>query len=379
MALWKIKQTTPYEYPLCDGRPVIKHGDILCTPDNPHAETWYTVYWFYYCPPLDAHVAFIMYLEPYGIVGGGIKRLFFDADTLEHRPDLDASVPGGYSVFGEVWLNMTMFVESGAFGKCFMYNRWNFGKIFEVSPYNLQTFDGAWFIEDDDLPNCPDLSRGAPNGGIVNLQTGYLVLSHSSMLHFWKDLNTTPTYLGWLYAPIANLMDMAYENLNYCWAVGSQGTVMKIDYTRPRVELLSRINDPQAEGDRKYLLSFDPKRGRLVLFREKTDDPATGANRCTLEAYRPIPKLDTLTEPVPLDSLRVGKTIPFESFLVGDAGEGISPYRVQASLEDPGADGALLQSNIMTRLNGQVMVDYLAPASPATDTLTVTTEYTDGI
>lgn len=381
MALWQIKELSSGHYRHCADYPNVplwKHLDWFCTPTNPHMESWTHAYWFYYCPPLDSHVLFYLARWPWDMVGGGLGRNFYNAQTLERDTELDDSIPGGYSVFGEVYLVMTTFVESGTWGKCFLYNRWNWGWVREVSPYNIKPFDGAWSINfDDSLPNAPDSFSNSPNGGIVNLQTGYIVLSFGNKLMFWKNLLTEPEYMGWLYNPDGSLMDLAYESTRYLWAIGSSGTVMKIDYTIPRVELCSKIVNPDPAVDLKYLISFDPKRGRLVLYRHRSDDPVDGSNRSMLEAYRPIPKAGILTDPVPLKPLRVGSVVPFESFLLGDAGEGIAPCLVSASLQSP-ASGRLLQAGATTKTTGQAVVDYLCPAEPVTERMIMSVTTDDG-
>jgi hypothetical protein len=96
-----------------------------------------------------------------------------------------------------------------------------------------------------------------------------------------------------------------------------------------------------------------------------------------LEFYRPLYQVAGLTDPVPVTRLRAGEKVLFVAHLYGDNGEGVSPYTVNAAMEEP-VEGRLLTPFSGTELNGAATFRYQAPAAGCTEKLKLSTTVTDG-
>jgi hypothetical protein len=79
-------------------------------------------------------------------------------------------------------------------------------------------------------------------------------------------------------------------------------------------------------------------------------------------------KAGQLTQPVPVTSLRAGNRIILAANLIGDAGEGVTPYTVEGELLSP-VEGRLVTPFSGTELNGRVCFQYQAPDQDCTETL----------
>ena len=193
-------------------------------------------------------------------------------------------------------------------------------------------------------------------------------------MHFW-DISSTPSvYMGKMTGP-GVIDDVSYEDRHRMWVVTKSGYIQKINYQLLRTELLSQVAD-RDPTDLRYLIAWDQKRFRLAVFRHKPDN-ADGSCASTIEFYRPLPKIALLTDPVPIKPLRYGQHIPFSFHLVGTAGEGISPYMVEAELAAP-VDGYLERASMGTGQYGVGGVEYVAPDKTCVETLQLKATYTDG-
>jgi len=142
--------------------------------------------------------------------------------------------------------------------------------------------------------------------------------------------------------------------------------ICKADYQIPRWEMISTVQNPEADA-LKYFITYDTKRKRVVVFRQRPD-AADGACQHQLEFYYPMVKAGQLTQPVPVTSLKAGNRIILAANLIGDAGEGVTPYTVQGEMLSP-VEGRLVTPFSGTELNGRVCFQYQAPNQACTETL----------
>jgi hypothetical protein len=96
-----------------------------------------------------------------------------------------------------------------------------------------------------------------------------------------------------------------------------------------------------------------------------------------LEFYRPLYKVAGLTDPVPVSRVRAEEKVLFVAHLYGDNGEGVSPYTVNAALEEP-VEGRLRTPFAGTELNGAASFRYQAPEVGCTEKLKLSATITDG-
>jgi hypothetical protein len=187
-------------------------------------------------------------------------------------------------------------------------------------------------------------------------------------LDCWRNISTTPERFAQLRLP--NILNyLAYESQNYCWVITQDGVILKADYQIPRWEMISAVTDPETDTI-KYYIAFDTKRHRVIVFRHRPD-AADGACQNQLEFYYPMVKPAQLTQPVPVSSLRDGKQILFVAHLIGDAGEGMTPYTVLGSMSDALA-GTLVTPFSGTESNGKVCFKYEPPTAGCVNTLQLT-------
>ena len=200
---------------------------------------------------------------------------------------------------------------------------------------------------------------------MVNRIDNLLAAAANWTLDCWRNISTTPERFAQLRLP--NVLNyLAYESRNYCWVITQDGVILKADYQIPRWEMISTVQNPEADA-LKYFITFDTKRNRVVVFRQRPD-AADGACQHQLEFYYPMVTADQLTQPVPVTSLRGGNRILLVANLIGGAGEGVTPYTVTGELLSP-VEGTLVTPFSNTELNGKVGFYYQPPDEGCTDTL----------
>jgi len=290
---------------------------------------------------------------------------------------------GAVSVGGEALAGLQYFygfsfagVEAGSYGKVYGTGYFFNNGVFEYNPITLSVIPG-WGINYNELPAAdPWWVFSAPANSLVNREDGILMLnsSNSSELLFWNIKEQPYTFKGRMNSP-GKIIDVSYEDRYRMWTVTNEGYLHKINYHLLRTELLSEVQD-KSPDDLAYLVAFDTKRHRLAVFIHRPDGP-NGECRAKIHFYRPIPKVDLVTDPVPVRPVRYGKRVPFSFHLVGSAGEGISPYKVGAELEAP-VDGSLMSHSVGTGQYGVGSVPYQAPMYGCSETLELEVDISDG-
>jgi hypothetical protein len=247
------------------------------------------------------------------------------------------------------------------------------GQIFAVNTYGgqwtLQQVQGdtldaaAWSF---DLKTLPPINSQLLSIGFYNRRRNLLVGCGASCgLSIW-DLSSPIALQGRLQPP-NSVAYLSYEDQENVWLVTVDGLVAKANYRDAlRWELLSAVEAPAPET-RGYFCAWDPARKRLVILRW-LPDATDGTCRLQLEFYRPLYVATLLTDPVPVTSLQAGGKIDFVAHLIGDAGEGVSPYNVAAALGGTPA-GVLQTPQAATELNGAVAFHYQAPNEACSEVL----------
>ena len=162
------------------------------------------------------------------------------------------------------------------------------------------------------------------------------------------------------------ISSLCYESRKYCWVITTDGVILKANYLIPRWEMISTVQNPSPDT-LKYLIAFDTKRNRVVVLRIRPD-AADGACQIQLEFYYPMVKPAYLTQPVPVSSLRSGSRVILAANLIGDAGEGLTPYTVSGAMVAP-VEGYLATPFSGTEMDGRVCFQYQAPDIACTETL----------
>jgi hypothetical protein len=303
-------------------------------------------------------------------------KAFFGLSST-YWPSWDAQRAEWYAETGEwansvAWLARSTWV--GVFGMSYS-NRPGMGSfnkiystmnsttaIWEVDPNSLLTVTNGWHVDPYYGGWNP---RSIYNHAVVNRQDGYLIGGSSWTLDHWRNLNGTPERFATTRLP-NTLAYMCYENRNYLWFITSDGVICKMDYKIPRYEMISTVQNPESIST-GYAIAFDSKRKRVAVLRTMPD-AVDGACQHQLEIYSPLVVATGMTDPVPVSSLKTGKQITFVSHVIGDAGEGVTPFTVNANMADP-VEGRLINAFSGTELNGRVSHRYQAPNEACTETL----------
>lgn len=307
---------------------------------------------FFYNPGSD-RLIYHTWLNKATWPGWDVKRYEFDATTGAQVGNIHGTWTG---IWGSVYSQHAI---SGSYGKVYACRN---DELFirEVSANTLDVVTDGWSVN----PSTWTPGR-IYNYAMVNRIDNLLAAVENWTLDCWRNIDTTPELFATLRLP-NSLGYLAYESRKYCWIVTREGVICKADYTVPRWEMISTVQDPSDDAV-GYLITFDTKRHRVVVFRQRPD-ATDGACQHQLEFYYPMVNPAVLTQPVPVTSLRGGKRITLVANLIGDAGEGITPYTVTGELVAP-VEGTLVTPFSATGLNGAVGFQYQAPAIACTETL----------
>jgi len=314
----------------------------------------------YYDPGADLLRAIIVYSTTYW-PGWDVQRLDYDPDTGEwvNRSDVLARKVF-VGIWGSAWTGKA---TMGSFNK--LYACMNTGtQINEVDPFTLNSVSGGWSV-DPYTWNPKSIFSAA----VVNRIDNYLAGVSSWSLDCWRKIATAPERFAQLRLP--NVLGyLAYESRNYCWIITKDGVICKADYRIPRWEMISKVNKPEVSAT-DFAIAFDSKRKQVVVFRSRPD-AVDGACQHQLEFYYPMVSPAQLTQPVPVSSLRAGKRVILAAHLIGEAGEGITPYTVNGSMKEP-VEGRLIAPFSGTELGGRVCFQYQAPSEDCEETLVLET------
>lgn len=336
-----------------DGIGPVYGGNLITCPRH-YYNSISSIAGFVYDPGADL-LRLMVWFNQVRWPGWGVARFDFSAET-----GALVAGPTGTTFWGVAY---TSGASCGSYNKiysCFtMYYT-----VQEIDPLSYNPVVGGWSVKPWDW-------NGSVYGlAVVNRQDQYLAAVSSWFIDCWKNIGTTPNLFAQVRVP-RQISSMTYENRNYLWVVCTDGTIGKLDYTIPRWEMISSVQDPTSDA-LGYSIAFDTKRKRVVVFRW-LPDAVDGSATSQLEFYYPTVEAVTLTQPVPVSSLRAGNKVNFVSHLIGSTGEGVTPFMANSSLV-PMASGTLLTPYAGTELNGRVALRYAAPVDACTDTLEVTVD-----
>ena len=362
MGLWNIQTVAPcmsyVDFGSCVPPPgpalwgplgLTYNGQLITCPKH-YRQTTNWVSNFFYEPENDRLIAHIV-LTTTAWPSWDVRRYEFDAAT---------GVQVGDSVFIGIWgAAYTRAATMGSFNKIYACRNSEY-YIREISWQYAEPVTGGWGV--NPYTWNPQSLYGY---AVVNRVDDLLAAASNWTLDCWRTISTTPGRFAQLRLP--NVISyLAYESRNYCWVITVDGVILKADYQIPRWEMISTVQNPETDTV-KYFITFDTKRHRVVVFRQRSD-AADGACQHQLEFYSPMVKAAQLTQPVPVTTLRTGNRIILAANLIGDAGEGVTPYTVNGSMAVP-VEGRLATPFSGTGLNGQVCFQYQAPDDACTETL----------
>uniref|UniRef100_A0A7C3Z0V1 Uncharacterized protein n=1 Tax=Desulfobacca acetoxidans TaxID=60893 RepID=A0A7C3Z0V1_9BACT len=372
MSLWHIRTVSPcMEYielgracytttpPLWGPDGLIYNGHLITCPRH-YKQTTNDVANFFYEPGNDRLIAHLLLNTTYW-PGWDARRYEFDAETgkwLNRDSVLNRSSDSWIGIWGAAW---TRDATMGSFNKIYACRN-SETAIREISWRSAEPVEGGWWV--DPYTWNP---KSIYSFAVVNRVDGLLAAASSWTLDCWRNIGTTPERFAQLRLP--NVLNyLAYESRRNCWGITRDGIIVKADYQIPRWEMTSQVQNPAADA-RGYYITYDTKRKQAVVFRW-LPDAADGACRSQLEFYYPVVKATLLTQPVPVTSLKAGERVMLVSHLVGDAGEGVTPYTVEGELLPP-AEGYLATPVSGTEFNGRACFIYQAPWQTCTETLKV--------
>ena len=336
------------------------YNDWLVTCPRHYKQTTMNVANFFYEPGNDRLIAHIVLTTTYW-PGWDVQRYEFAAEdgTWINREEVLAG-QAFIGIWGASW---TRDATMGSFNKIYACRN-SETAIREISWETAVPVDNGWWV--DPYTWNPKSIYGF---AVVNRVDNLLAAAASWTLDCWRNISGTPERFGHLRLP--NVLNyLAYENRNYCWGITKDGVIVKADYQVPRWEMISTVQNP-TDDVKGYAITFDTRRKRVVVFRWR-EDAADGACRNQLEFYYPMVNPAKLTKPVPVTSLRAGKRIVFVSHLIGDAGEGLSPYTVEGEMVPP-VEGKLNTPFTNTERSGRACFQYQAPATGCLETLRLRT------
>lgn len=354
----KCYQHTP---PLWGPDGLIYNGNLVTCPRH-YMQTTGNLANFFYEPGADKLIAHVILTTIYW-PGWDARRYEFDAATGQWTnadPVLSRDPDTFIGIWGAAW---TGGATMGSYGKIYACRR-SETAIREISWKNAEPVDGGWSV--DPYTWNPKSIYGY---AIVNRADNTLAAVSSWTLDCWRNISVTPERFAQLRLP--NVLGyLAYESRNYCWVITKDGVVLKADYQIPRWEMISKVNKPEVSST-GYAIAFDTKRKQVVVLRLRPD-AADGFCQHQLEFYYPMVSPAQLTQPVPVTSLKAGKRVILVAHLIGEAGEGITPYTVNAVLQEP-VEGRLVTPFSGTELGGRVCFQYQAPDVACEETLTLET------
>jgi hypothetical protein len=364
MGLWNVKTVAPCMEYIDNGSctpppgPTGVYNKALLTCPKHYQQTTSSVANFFYEPGQDRLIAHILLSTTYW-PSWDARRYEFDAETgewLNSDSVLSRSDDSWIGIWGVAY---TRAATMGSFSKIYACRN-SETKIREIMWECGEPVTNGWWV--DPYTWTPKSIYGF---AVVNRIDNLLAAAANWTLDCWRNISTTPERFAQLRLP--NVVDyLAYESRNYCWVITKDGVICKADYQVPRWEMLSTVQDPETDT-KQYLITFDTKRKRVVVFRHRPD-AEDGACQNQLEFYYPMVKAGQLTQPVPVTSLRAGGRIILAAHLIGDAGEGLTPYTVNGELQAP-VDGKLITPFSGTELNGRVCFQYQAPDISCDETL----------
>jgi hypothetical protein len=356
MGLWPLSALAPCLSYHPWGGMAYPYNPYLVTPPRIYDEAIRSISDFFYEPGNDILVAFMQF-DINAWPGWAAYRYKFNADTgafIERQ---------AASIYTMAWHN-----HAGV-GSCnTIFTTMRSSTTIHQVPWDTLTPQAGMWQADPHTWN----PASTYNFALVNLIDGILAGVSSWNLDLW-NLNPTPRLRLSMRLP-DTLGYLAYEDRNNLWLITHGGLVAKANYRLGRWEMLSTVQNPSPDAI-NYLCAFDTRRKRLAVFRQRPD-AADGACQCQIEFYRPLCRVGLLTDPVPVSPLRAGEKVRLVAHLVGDSGEGIGGYLVNAELLDP-AQGECLTPVAGTELCGAVTFRYRAPAA-GTDTLKISATVTDG-
>ena len=365
MSLWLLKTVAPcmsyadngacYQHtpPLWGPDGLIYNGSLVTCPRH-YKQTTQSVSHFFFAPGagpkgedyLRAIVSFKTTYWP----GWDVQRIDFDAESGQQVGQ------DWVGIWGQAWTGKATLGSYNAIYACMNSST----VINQVSSATVEPISGGWSVNPYNW-NPKSIYFMA----VVNRQDNLLAAVISWTLDCWRNIGTTPERFAQMRLP-NTLGYMAYESRNYCWIITKDGVILKADYQVPRWEMISRVNKPEVTAT-DFLITFDTRRKRVVVFRVRPD-AEDGACRHQLEFYYPMVSPAQLTKPVPVTSLRANQRIILVAHLIGEAGEGVTPYTVNGKMALP-VEGRLITPFSGTELNGRVCFQYQAPDQACEETL----------
>jgi hypothetical protein len=208
------------------------------------------------------------------------------------------------------------------------------------------------------------------NGFHLDRINTLIAIPLTSSLRVWNyDTATLIREIGY---PNENLtFTMLYESSEVSYIVmdtpvTNQFDIMKVNIVTGITQMYTAIQ-PIAGTDNEVKFAFDTKRKIVCVYHQRAINGTTGANEDVLEFFKIIPAPIEITDPVPLSVVRINEKINMVSHVLGDHGEAGVGKAVTVSNS---GSGTVLTPSVTPIANGSFGIDYLAPGSTGSDTIT---------
>lgn len=186
---------------------------------------------------------------------------------------------------------------------------------------------------------------------------------------------TSKRLLSYFTVP-GNLSRCVVVDSTTVYGIHSGGIVSVIDYMRMRVTGVVYSGPSTGIGglSRWAAAGYDPIYRRLIAA-APSPDAEDGASTITVKAYAPREIPVGMTDPIPQQIPRKGRTVGIFSRVYGDGGHGIPGIKVSAEIAS-GANNLINPSHQITDSNGHVFFNYTCnDAGSSIDDITLTAEF----
>jgi hypothetical protein len=363
-----LTKTTPWQFDLCQTGDELLSNGSLCTPPRLYRQEWHQAAGpssFWYDSTNDRYVLQTNLTEV-GIAGTGNSHTVVNIDPetgigTQQPTQIGSTISDRNVTLGSYGLNYVYRLSAGP----------------PASPSNS-------ILETDNLTGRPSATQIA---NPVAIGTDYGSLAGTNGFHLDR-INTliaiplTSSLRVWNYDTATLIREIGYPNENLTFTmlyessevsyivmdtpVTNQFDIMKVNIVTGVTQMYTAIQ-PIAGTDNEVKFAFDTKRKIVCVYHQRAINGTTGANEDVLEFFKIIPAPIEITDPVPLSVVRINEKINMVSHVLGDHGEAGVGKAVTVSNS---GSGTVLTPSVTPVANGSFGIDYLAPGSTGTDTIT---------
>jgi len=357
-----LTKNVPFQFDVCQSGDELLSNGSLCTPPRLYRQEWYDAggpasFWYDY--QNDVYRMQGAFTEVgIGGVGNSLQLITIDPETG------DATKVGGQPLNA-----FNRHVTLGGYNLVYLYRLAGGQTNAIIETDNITGIPSATQIANPVAVGA-DYGSLAPSNFHVNRTNTLVAIPFAGSLEIWNY--STQLMTSEIGLPNENVvLKMLYESEQLAYVVmdtpvTNQFDLLKVNTFLGTVELYTVIQ-PIAGTDNETHFAFDTRRKILAVYHQRTVNGTTGANEDVIEFFKVIPAPVEITDPVPLGLVRVDERVKLISHVLGDHGEAGVGKAVTVSNS---GSGTILTPNTTPIANGTFSIDYLAPGSTGSDTIT---------